>query len=73
MKVKVGDRVYSSERQPIMVILTEQDKINIANMVPEATRYAEFSNALGWTREEELAWMLEEGDDELSGDDPGRG
>jgi hypothetical protein len=30
MMVKVGDAIYSPETIPIMVILTEQDKANIA-------------------------------------------
>ncbi len=29
MKVKVGDKVYSAEDHPIMVILEEEDKDNI--------------------------------------------
>lgn len=39
MKIKVGNKVYDGEKEPVMVILTEQDKKNIANMLPEATRY----------------------------------
>ena len=39
MKVKIGTVVYDAETQPIMVILTQQDKKNIVNMAPEATRY----------------------------------
>jgi hypothetical protein len=40
MKVKVGDQVYSSENEPIMVILTPEDKERISNMDPEQTLYA---------------------------------
>lgn len=58
MKVKIGNKVYSSEDQPIMVILTDKDKFNIAHMAPEATRYAEF-NVFDWTDEEILEWMEE--------------
>ena len=57
MKIKVGNKVYSSEDQPIMIILTERDKFNIAHMAPEATMYAEFSDDIGWTDEEKLSWM----------------
>ncbi len=59
MKVKVGDKVYTSGDQPIMVILTEQDKRNIASMLPDATRYAEFSSELDWTVEQKRQWMDE--------------
>ena len=47
MKVKVGDRVFSSEDQPIMVILTDKDKENIANMDPDCTKYATFQDDWG--------------------------
>lgn len=57
MKVKVGDRVYTSKDCPIMVILTEKDKFNIAHMSPEATKYAEFDDELGMTKEEKEQWM----------------
>lgn len=39
MKLKVGSKIYDGEKEPVMVILTEQDKINIRNMIPEATKY----------------------------------
>lgn len=42
MKVKIGDEIYDSEHQPIMVILTEKDKLNIANMAPTATKYCQY-------------------------------
>lgn len=57
MKIKVGDKVYSSKDQPIMVILTDVDKYNIDHMAPDNTKYAEFSGDLAWTQEEMLAWM----------------
>jgi hypothetical protein len=40
MKVKVGDKIYNGEDEPVMVILTDSDKKNIANMLPECTKYA---------------------------------
>jgi len=42
MKVKVGDKIYDAVDQPVMVILSENDKLNIANMDLEATKYAAF-------------------------------
>jgi len=39
MKVKVGDRIYDGELTPVMVILTAQDRQNIANMPLDANRY----------------------------------
>lgn len=57
MKIKVGDKVYSSKDQPVMVILAEHDKYNITHMAPDDTKYAEFPGDLAWTEEEMLAWM----------------
>ena len=43
MRVKVKDQWYEATVDcPIMVELTDQDKVNIANMIPAATRYAIF-------------------------------
>ena len=42
MKVKVGDTVYDGELVPVMVILSDADKENIANMLPKCTKYAVF-------------------------------
>lgn len=60
MKVKVGDRVYSSEDQPIMIILTMEDKYNISHMAGDAMRYAEFKSSHGMTTEQMLEWMKDE-------------
>lgn len=46
MKVKVGNTIYDSNEQPIMVILTDADKRNITNMSPEATKYCEFPDSM---------------------------
>lgn len=40
MKVFVGDQIFTIEDGIIGVILTEQDKRNIAEMEPEATVYS---------------------------------
>ena len=42
MKVKIGDKIYSDREQPIMVILTQRDKENIANMAKEDTKYCSY-------------------------------
>jgi len=55
MKIKVGDKVYTSADGPIMVILTPEDKKNIAQMLPECTKYAEFDKTL--TEVQIKEWM----------------
>lgn len=58
MKVKVGsDWFEATPEQPIMVLLSEDDKRNIANMAPDATKYALFAEEALMTRDEKLAWM----------------
>lgn len=43
MKVKIGDKIYTPEKDgPIMIILTEKDKDNIKNMHDNANRYCVF-------------------------------
>lgn len=44
MKVKIGNKIYNSEDEPIMVILSEKDKENIKNMAPYCTKYCSFPN-----------------------------
>jgi len=56
MKIKVGDKVYSVEDEPIMVILTDKDKENIANMLPECTRYCSYDSEV-YTVKEIEDWM----------------
>jgi hypothetical protein len=56
MRVKVGNEWFEAkEGQPIMIDLSEADKANIANMAPEATKYAVFDD--NQTSDEKLAWM----------------
>lgn len=43
MKVKIGEKIYDAEDQPIMLILSETDKKNIGNMHLDATKYCVFS------------------------------
>lgn len=45
MKVKIGDKIYDGDKEPVMVVLTDKDKTNIANMEPWATKYAQFPDS----------------------------
>jgi hypothetical protein len=56
MKVKIGEIVYDSAAEPVMVILSPGDRDNISNMPLEATCYASFPD--GWGSEEQMRdWM----------------
>ena len=39
MKVKIGERVYDSTEEPIMLILDDRDKANIEMMLPGGHRF----------------------------------
>lgn len=67
MKVKIGNRIYDGTVEPIMVILTPQDKVNIAAMSPDADRYAHYSQTAFSDKAEVLEWM---GNDELNFEPP---
>jgi len=49
MRIKIGDKIYDSEKEPIMIILNEEDKKNIKNMSPDATKYCEYPSNDYWT------------------------
>lgn len=55
MKVKVGDKIYDGELEPVMVILSDTDKHNIRNMSPFSQRYAVFPD--NYPDEDMKAWM----------------
>lgn len=56
MKVKVGTKIYDGSKEPVMVILTEDDKKNIQNMHHLATRYCSFPDK-GYSPKEIEKWM----------------
>ncbi len=55
MKIKVGNRIISSKDEPIMVILSDVDKYNIAHMTSQAYRYAAFPD--NWDPNKTKEWM----------------
>ena len=56
MKVKVGKRVSDSEKTPIMLVLDDEEKRGIANMLPEAHKIA-FYDANEFEEKEIREWM----------------
>lgn len=58
MKIKVNDQVFDADEQIVMVILSEQDKKNIANMDPKATKYCVYPIDK-YPVDEVRAWMKE--------------
>ena len=63
MKVKVGDRIYDGDKESVMVILTQNDRRNIANMSPGNTKYCCFPNVSEWMDDDFAklkAWMKDD-------------
>lgn len=46
MKVKIGETIYDGNEECIMLILNEQDKLNISNMLPNATKFCQFPDSM---------------------------
>lgn len=56
MLVKIGNRTFNPMEVPIMIILNDQDKENIAKMKPHNDRYCCY-NPFKHTSEEMDNWM----------------
>lgn len=46
MKVKIGDRIYNSKEQPILLILDATDKINISNMDKDKHKFCSYPKGI---------------------------
>lgn len=59
MKVKVGDQIFSSDDQPIMVVFEDSDKKNVQNMEENAHKYASAPDNYFVDDDKFLSWMRE--------------
>lgn len=55
LKVKIGNKIISSEDEPIMLILTDQDKFNISHMHPSSYKYCSYPSNM--TEEDVVQFM----------------
>lgn len=46
MKVKIGNKIFDSNEEPIMLILDDQDKENISNMSKEAHKFCSYPDTI---------------------------
>ena len=60
MKVKIGNRIYDSEHEIIMIILSDADKKNIAEMHPDCEKYCSYPSDIYQPKFVEQ-WMKEDG------------
>ena len=49
MKIKVGNRIYDGEKEPVMIILSDGEKEQITNMDPSAKKYCVYPDTEEWT------------------------
>ena len=67
MKIKVGNKEYDGVNEPIMVILSEQDKYNISQMPETNYRYAQ--QPIKMDDKEMSKWMDDCGKEDRSMDE----
>ena len=58
MIVKIGDKFYDSEKEPIMIILSDFDKVYIGNMDPKTFRYCSYPKEIDFKKISK--WMLKD-------------
>ncbi len=59
MKVKVGDKIYSSDDQPLMVVFEDNDKTNVQNTEEACHKYASAPKGYFSSEQDFLVWMRE--------------
>ena len=57
MRVRIGDTVYDSNDEPIMIILTPRDLHNLRYMAPDLRKYCSYPE--GMDRDAIEKWMKE--------------
>jgi hypothetical protein len=50
MKIKVGNKTYSSDEQPLVVILEDNEKEMISNMNENQSTYCVYPDTEEWTK-----------------------
>jgi len=62
MKVKIGNKIYDSEKEPIMLILSDEDKKLISMMRPIDYKYCSYPHELGQELSKEFMKLRDEKD-----------
>ena len=52
MKVKVGNKVYDGEEEPVMIILSSGERKQIADMHQDATKYFIYPDEEKWIKDD---------------------
>ena len=51
MKVKVGNKIYDGEKEPVMVMLSPGERKQITEMASDATKYCVYPDIEEWTKD----------------------
>ena len=63
MKVKVGDKIYDGSEEPVMIIINDIEKKQIANLSEGKRKYCVYPGSEFWAQNNYArikAWMAEE-------------
>ncbi len=59
MKIKLGDEIYDSDNIPMVVILSEQDKVNLKLLKDDQYRYAAAPEDAFESQDDYKEWVFE--------------
>lgn len=51
MQIKVRNKIYDGENEPVMIIFSKGEKRQIANMAPGATKYCVYPSEEKWAKD----------------------
>ena len=60
MKVKIGDKVYDANKEPVMIICSHQERQQMASMPEDNTKYCQYPDEKQWAENDYAAikkWM----------------
>ena len=66
MKVKIGDKIYDAEVEPIILTISNEDRRNINNMAPDATLYCVYPEDMD---SDEVIKLLKAAKEEMKDDE----
>ena len=55
MQVQIGNHIYDANTEPIMLILSNNEKEQICNMHPDAERYCQYPDS--FSKDEIFEWI----------------
>lgn len=63
MKIKIRDKIYDSEKEPIILALSKEERDQINSMSPEDNKFIAYPDGEEWTKNDYFKiteWMISE-------------